>query len=222
MANSIQNEKRFPLVISGNERDIKSLVTSGCVSGFIDKRPEDGLTSVQCMIEYNMADRSGKRNDHDDDLVLGSYDNVKEDSLTSAQVPNQSRNRDSLEKGRTVDDEIAVLNTGTQGLMAICYQAPEKINCTSKPAEMGGQIMSSLDKHEKSISCIGKETKAEDADMSRNLKSTTQPAEISVHSMSSSVKHKNSESSTERKIEPQEAVDSLGNNIVNIEDGRCE
>ncbi|KAK1379064.1 hypothetical protein POM88_025808 [Heracleum sosnowskyi] len=217
MVNSIKNEKHFPLVISGNERDIKSSATSGCVPGFVDKRAEDGVTSAQFMIEYNMADRLGKRNDHDDDLALSSYHNVEEDSLTSAQVPNQSINRDSLEKARAVDDEI-VLNTGIQGLLATCYQAPEKINCTSKPAEKGGQIISSTDKREKSIPSIGKETKPEEyADVSRNLKSTTQPAEMSVHSMSSSVKHKNSESSTEQ-VKPQEAVD----NIINIEDERCD
>lgn len=52
--------------------------------------------------------------------VLSIYDNVEEDRLIIAQVLNQSRNWDSLEKVRAVDDN-KVLSTGTQGLLATCY-----------------------------------------------------------------------------------------------------
>lgn len=80
---------------------------------------------------------------------------------------------------------------------------------------MSGKIMSSSHKREKSISSTIIETKPEeDTDVSRNLKSTDQPAKMSVHSMSSSVNHKNGKSSTERQLEPQEAVDYV--NIIII------
>lgn len=69
MANSIQTGKHFPMVIFGNERDTKSLATSGCVSSFNNKRPKDSLASAQSMIKYKVADRSGKRNDHDESSV---------------------------------------------------------------------------------------------------------------------------------------------------------
>ncbi|KAK1379066.1 putative C globular stage [Heracleum sosnowskyi] len=212
VTNSVRIEKQLALGSYRQTRDAKPLAISASLSNNLEETPEiyvaeDGLTSVQHMSQVRNTDSSGKRNDLDDGPILESVGDVEEDSLTNAQLLNKYGKGNSFEKLSEAGDEVG-LNNVTPSLLAVCHEAPEKLNDTSKAVGYSVQIMSWSDCDQKSKSCTeeGTETK-EDVAVRRNF--MKEPVEISVHSLPTSDKHKKSESSTERLTAQQE--DAVGN-----------
>ncbi|KAK1369294.1 Aminotransferase-like, plant mobile domain-containing protein [Heracleum sosnowskyi] len=195
----------------------ESLATPGFLSGCVEERPENGLTTAQLMTRSGKSDSLERRNDLDNDPVMDSNDNVEEDSLTIAQLLNRSRKINNFENARFVGDEL-VLNTITSKFMAlaICPETTKKLTCTSEPVEPSVPIMPTSNLCEESKSSPEKRSgPIEDAVVTRSFEMTNEPLEMSVHSMPSSDNGKKRKSSTERKTEVEKyAVVSSEDNIV--------
>ncbi|WOH11564.1 hypothetical protein DCAR_0831053 [Daucus carota subsp. sativus] len=223
VTNSVQIEKQLPPVSGIQKRDGNSLPASATLSGNLEETPEvyvaeDGLTnSDQHTRKSRKTGNTGKIADPDHEPVLNSSDDAEEDSLTIAQLLNQSGRENSFEKvNDTAGDEL-LLNNFT-------LEFPQNLNYTSKAVEFPVQITSSTDKFEKSKSSAEKQTEVrEDTVVSRNLRFASEPAEMCVHSIPNSDKLKNGQISKEREIARQEdAVRNPEDSITNIEEENCE
>ncbi|KAL1805433.1 hypothetical protein ACET3Z_028501 [Daucus carota] len=223
VTNSVQIERQLPPVSGIQKRDVNSLPTSATLSGNLEETPEvyvaeDGLTnSDQHTRKSRKTGNTGKITDPDQEPELNSSDDAEEDSLTIAQLLNQSGRGNSFEKVKDTAGDELLLNNFTP-------EFPQNLNYTSKAVENPVQIMSSSDKFEQSRLSAEEQTEVrKDTVVSRNLSFASEPAEMCVQSIPNSDKLKNGQIFKEREIARQEdAVRNPEDNITNIEEESCE